>query len=97
MSEPFFSPTARQDLLDILEHIARDKPGAATAFVDRLERECWFLAANPLVGTLREDLVAELRLWTVENHVICFQPTNVGVEIVRVLHGARDLAAIFSL
>jgi toxin ParE1/3/4 len=97
MSEPFFSPSARQDLFDILEHIARDKPGAATAFVDRLERECRFLAANPGVGTLGEDLIAELRFWSVENYVICFQPTNGGVEIVRVIHGARDIAAIFGL
>ena len=29
MSRPYFSPSSRRDLADILELIARDKPGAA--------------------------------------------------------------------
>jgi toxin ParE1/3/4 len=94
MSEPIFSPAARQDLFDILEHIARDKPGAATRFVERLQQECSFLAQNPDVGTLRKDLQLTLRNWTVEKYVIFFRPSHDGVEIVRVVHAARDIEAI---
>lgn len=94
MSQPFFSPSARQDLFEILERIARDKPGAAVQFVERLEEECRLLAANPSVGTSRDDLLPNLRCWSVGNYVICFRQADDGVEIVRVLHGARDLAAL---
>lgn len=89
MSEPVFSPAARQDLFDVLEHIARDKPGAAVSFVERLQKECWFLAQNPGVGTLRKDLQLALRSWTVEKYVIYFRPSRNGVEIIRVVHAAR--------
>ncbi|MGD9634248.1 MAG: type II toxin-antitoxin system RelE/ParE family toxin [Pirellulales bacterium] len=95
MSEPFFSPAAREDLREFLLHVARDKPGAAKRLVDKLEQECRFLANNPGTGTLRADLLANLRMWSVGSYVICFQPSSDGVEIIRVIHGARDIAAIF--
>jgi hypothetical protein len=40
MNRPYFSPISRQDLRDILEHIAKDKPGAALSHVERLEEAC---------------------------------------------------------
>jgi len=57
MSEPCFSPTSQRDLREILEYIARDKPGAALRHIEKLEETCWFLAGNPEAGTLRDDLL----------------------------------------
>jgi len=95
MSRPFFSPSSRQDLREILEYIAKDKPGAALAHVERLENECWMLARNRELGSRRDDLLTNLRCWTVGNYVVCYRPSNDGVEIVRVVHGARDLSQLF--
>ncbi len=95
MNRPFFSPASRRDLFEILDFIARDSPGAALRHVERLEAACWDLARNPMLGTLREDLLPRLRLWTVDNHIICFRPSEDGVEIIRVVHGARDFDALF--
>lgn len=96
MNRPFFSPSSRRDLYEIVEFIARDSPAAALRHVERLEESCWALARNPMLGTLREDLLPGLRLWTVGSHVICFRPSEDGVEIIRVVHGARDFDALFS-
>ena len=59
------------------------------------------LAAMPELGERqvfkRADL-ADLRAWQVrgfENYLIFYRPIEHGVEIVRVLHAARDIAAIF--
>jgi toxin ParE1/3/4 len=44
------------------------------------------------------ESIPALRVWPIDgfrNHLIFFHPTNDGVEIVRVLHGARDLEALF--
>jgi toxin ParE1/3/4 len=41
--------------------------------------------------------LADLRRWPVSgfpNHLIFYQPTEGGIEVVRVLHGARDLATM---
>jgi toxin ParE1/3/4 len=95
MSQPFFSPSSRQDLREILEHIAKDKPGAALKHVVRLEEECWMLARNSELGSLRSDLLPNLRCWSVGNYVICYRRSNDGVEIIRVVHGARDIGRLF--
>jgi toxin ParE1/3/4 len=95
MSEPFFSPSSRRDLLEILDHIAKDKPVAAIRFVERLEEECWSLARNPQSGTTRDDLIPGLRCSSVGNYVVYFRPVRDGIEVVRVVHGARDVGKLF--
>jgi len=95
MNRPYFSPSSLRDLREILEHIALDKPGAALQYVEKLEEECWLLSRNPTVGTLRDDLYPQLRLWSVGNYVICFRAAADGVEIIRVVHGSRDFDSLF--
>jgi toxin ParE1/3/4 len=95
MSRPSFSPSSRRDLLEILEHISKDKPGAALRHVERLEESCWMLARNSQVGTARDDLVPGLRCWSVGNYVIFFRSSIDGIEVVRVVHGARDFGKLF--
>jgi toxin ParE1/3/4 len=94
MNRPFFSPSSRRDLREILEHIAKDKPGAALKHVEHLEEECWMLARNAEIGSLRNDLLPNLRCWSVGNYVICYRPTNDGVDVIRVVHGARDIGRL---
>ena len=53
------------------------------------------LASNPEMGELRPELSAGLRAFTVGNYVIFFRQSSKRIEIARVLHGARDIQAIF--
>lgn len=59
-----YSQLATDDLKAILDFIARDKPEAARAFIDAIIERCHFLAENPEIGMLREDLAPALRLLT---------------------------------
>ena len=44
------------------------------------------------MGHLREDLAREpLRFWPVYSYLIIYRPDSRSLEIVRVLHGARDV------
>ena len=36
-----------------------------------------------------------LRSWSVGNYVIFYRQVSTGIDIVRVLHGARDIEALF--
>ena len=49
----------------------------------------------PEIGRPREDLAARLRSFPVGSYIIFYRPMEYGVEIARVLHGARDLPPLF--
>jgi len=53
-------------------------------------------ASYPQVGRRRSGFKdPEIRTLAVGNYVIFYRPTAEGVEIARVLHGARDLETLF--
>ncbi len=81
--------------MEILEYIARDKPGAAAKFVQKLKDACWTLAKTPTMAPLREELAPGLRAWPVGNYIIFYRKAPDGIEVVRVVHGARDLGKLF--
>jgi toxin ParE1/3/4 len=53
------------------------------------------LPGQPLLGRLRPELALNLRSFPVDNHVIFYRPIDAGIEVARVLHGARDIDALF--
>lgn len=86
-----FSEHAERDLFEIGAFIARDNPAAAARFVATLERHCELLAAQPLAGRARDELAANLCSLTYGRYVIFYRALDDGIEVVRVLHGARDI------
>ncbi len=49
------------------------------------------------MGHVRLDLADEsVRFWTVEPYHVIYRPVKKKLEIVRVLHGARDIKTILS-
>jgi plasmid stabilization system protein ParE len=97
MADFFYSPEARQDLLEIWEFIAQDDVDAA----DRVEREIQQtivrLAATPEMGHLRRDLTSKpVRFWPIYSYLIIYNPEARPLEIVRILSGYRDIAKLLS-
>jgi toxin ParE1/3/4 len=86
---------ARQDLLDIWAHIAADSPHAADRLLDTIDSKISLLAENPKLGRARSDIAPDLRYLPVGNYLILYREIAEGIEVVRVLHGARNLRAIF--
>lgn len=96
MSDVRFTLLARQDLIEIYDYIADDSLERAWAMVTRLERRCHMISEQPKIGRKRDELAADLRSVAEGNYVIFYRLAGGGgVEVVRVLHGARDLPAIF--
>lgn len=89
------SPDAEDDLLEIWSHIANDKPSAADPFLDKLEQRIELLSRHPRIGESRPDLAPRVRAFSVGNYLIFFRPIRDGIELLRVLHGSRDIPAIF--
>lgn len=88
-------PEAESDLDEIWLHIAQDSPNNADRFLDRIQETCWTLAEFPHMGTSRNELKAGLRSQSVGNYLIFYFPLEDGIDIVRVLHGAREIERLF--
>ena len=82
---------AEQDLEDIWLFVAQDDPAAADRWLDTLENKIRLLAENPLMGPARPDIARELRYHPVGNYLLLYRIVAGGIELVRVVHGARDL------
>ena len=86
---------ARLDLIEIWQHIAADDPEAADRLLDEIDAECALLAEHPQIGPSREDIRPGLRYFVVREYVIFYRAMENGVEIVRTVHGRRDLLGLF--
>jgi len=89
------SEKAEEDLLDIWLYIAEDSQQAATRVIKSINNKFQLLAKNPKLGTARPDIRPEMRFTVVGSYLILYKEIAGGVEVVRVLHGARNLYAIF--
>jgi toxin ParE1/3/4 len=88
-------PRAKTDLVEIWDYVADDSEAHADAFVEKIDEKFRSLAARPYIGRKRDELGEDLRSFPVGRYVIFYRPLPNGVEIIRVLHGARDLDTIF--
>jgi len=86
---------AHLDLVEIAFRIAGESPAAADQWLDLIAEKCQLLARMPELGRKRPDLAPELRGLPVGNYIIFYRPMNDGIQVIRVLHGARDLPQLF--
>ena len=92
MAQVVFAPEADDDLIEIAAFIARDKPGAARRWVQKIRESCDTFATQPEAGEERPGFgVPECRCFSVGNYVVFFRPVDGGIEIARIIHGNRDL------
>ena len=85
----------------IADYIASDSIDAGRRFLLAVRREFKFLAENPGAGRTRSPAkpsLKGLRSWPIrgfESYLIFYIPKRSRIQIVRVLHGARDIQSMF--
>ena len=89
-------PLAEADVLQIWDHIADDSLTAADHWVDRLDEEFRLLATQPMMGRARDELASGVRSFPFGRYVVFYVPLDDGIDVIRVLHGSRDIDAIFN-
>jgi toxin ParE1/3/4 len=95
MARLIVRPQVLLDLDDIFDYIAEDSLDRAIAFIQRLHEQMEKLANSPGIGRRRNELLSGLRSFPYGNYLILYFPQDDGVDIVRVLNGARDIEALF--
>jgi plasmid stabilization system protein ParE len=89
------SPAAAADLESIAAFLDDHAPHATGTVLDALHGAMRRLAEHPGLGHLREDLTDEpVRFLAVWSYLVIYRVTG-RVEVVRVLHAARDVAREF--
>jgi toxin ParE1/3/4 len=84
---------ARQDLTEIQTYIAKDKPNTANRYMWILKEKCQMLADNPGLGIQRQEYLG-LYKFPVDDYLIFYRPSADGIDVIRVLHGSRDVENI---
>lgn len=89
------SPEAAADVREIWEYIARDSPRAARRVRLQLFDACKLLATNPHLGHPREDLTSKpVLFWPTGSYLVIYRVAGRTLEIVRIVHAARDVARL---
>lgn len=86
-------PLAFADLAEIWSFIADDSETQADRFLELVEAKLNLLATQPRMGKLRDDLIPELRSFPIGRYIVYFFPASDGIDLVRVLHSARDIGS----
>lgn len=95
MAEIIKLARAADDLAEIWDYIADDSEAQADLFVDTIDRKLQLLAEQPNLGRSRPELAENMRSFPIGRYVIFYVVMPSYIQVVRVLHGARDLASIF--
>ena len=89
-----YSPRAREDLLDIWLWVARDDPQMADRIWDRIEHRVGALGEQPGLGPARPEIGEGARCLVTDRWLVLYRKVADGVEIVRIIDGARDLSKL---
>jgi toxin ParE1/3/4 len=87
------TPQAEADLESITDYYAANNPDAGIRLLDEITARCRQLANQPRQGRQRNDLGVGIRSVVVRRYVIFFRGTATGIDVMRVLHGSRDITA----
>ena len=85
------TPTSRKDYRAIWDYISQDNEDAADGMLRALDSTVRLLSDHPHAGRRRSELRPRLRSFPVGAYLVFYRPIRGGIELVRVIHGAREL------
>jgi plasmid stabilization system protein ParE len=92
MADFVLTPAAEGDIVGILDYIEQDNPSAAIRVREALLDSMRLLAEHPGIGHTRADLADEgVRFWPVFSYLVIYRSDTRPIQVVRVLHGKRDV------
>ena len=89
--------TSHRDCGKIWDYIAKHgSPAAADALLRSFDETLRLISQFPGIGQARPDLRPRLRSFPVGAYLLFYRPIRGGIELLRVIHGARDLRLAFN-
>ena len=94
MAEVVRTPLAEANLIDILTDLEQKNPAAADRYAVKFTDKARSLSQFPEIGRLRPEIASGVRSTLVKPYVIFYRHHGDTVQILRILHGRRDLQRI---
>ncbi|MBV8428947.1 MAG: type II toxin-antitoxin system RelE/ParE family toxin [Hyphomicrobiales bacterium] len=98
MSQPLvlrLTRAAEADIAEIWAYLAAEaSEPVATRVVEKIMDACQLFCHFPLAGASREQFAPGLRLGFAGRYAVYYQHSDHRLVVIRVLHGARDAAAL---
>lgn len=95
-------PAAHRDIEECFVYIAENDLDIGISFLVAVEDSLDQLSKFPFAGRLKEfgnEELGSIRVWHVkgfENYLLFYSVGEGSVELIRVLHGARDIENLFT-
>ena len=88
------SDAARRDLKQTARHLAEVSGSRAVAlrWLDAIAERCQLYAVENELGEACPDLGAQVRRFSFGAYVVYYRPSSQGIELLRILHGRRDVS-----
>jgi toxin ParE1/3/4 len=91
---------AEEDLAEAYLYLGMNSPASSERFVEAVQEVIDLLIDHPQIGNpwiSRSTRLRGVRRWPIPgfaNHLLFFRMTGSHLEVLRLLHGARDLQGI---
>ncbi|NJK70438.1 MAG: type II toxin-antitoxin system RelE/ParE family toxin [Microcoleus sp. CSU_2_2] len=95
MNHYIIAPSASRDLNEITDYFANFNVETGERLIAAFEKKCQNLINFPMIGRSYEDIRAGLRGVPLDGYIILYQVTTNTLEILRVVHGSRNLKTLF--
>ncbi len=90
------SPEAESDLLGIWRYIFQESnTQTGDRLIESIIDGIFLVARHPFAGRLRNELRAGLRSFPIRSYVLFYRIDGENINILRVLHGQRDIETLF--
>jgi toxin ParE1/3/4 len=97
MARPWLSSRARSDVHEIWLYLVEESGNhlRADKFFAQMVKALKMLRSSPYLGRARPELAKGLRSFVSGDYLILYYAAAGEVQVIRVVHGRRDLAALF--
>lgn len=95
MSRIIVTPSATRDLSAITDWISQQSLDGALKFYGDVDQVLQLLSNYPLMGQEVPEFELGLRRHTMGSYLLFYRPLSDGIELIRVLHGSREIERLF--
>ena len=85
----------RLDYHEIFLYVAERNLSAAEKLISSFDTAAQRIAEMPGIGARRPELGVEVRSYPVGDYLLFYRSAGKGIELLRVIHGARNLRRQF--
>src|SRR5687768_7835570 len=86
---------SKRDYVEIWKYIAKDNPTAADDLLRLFDLKVTLLSDFPHLGRARSEIRTRLRSFAAGDYILFYRPLRDGIELLRIIHGARNLREVF--